>query len=245
MTRQKVVIYGACGALGTAVVKYFQKKLWWIGSIDTQSFICDSLVDVDKSFIVNVLDTWFQQEANINPEMAKILGDDKLDAIICVAGSLCNGNLACSDFIETALTAWRQCVWSSCIAASLSNKFLKEGGLLTLTGANMALKGTPDMIGYGMAKGAVHQLTKSLAGQNSGLPPKAQVISILPVIVDTPVHRELYPNDDWSSWTPPEHISSIIYKWITVPQERPPNGSLASLFTKNFKTKYVIEDKFL
>lgn len=36
------------------------------------------------------------------------------------------------------------------------------------------------MIGYGMAKAAVHQLTKSLAQANSGLPQGATVLSILP-----------------------------------------------------------------
>ena len=36
------------------------------------------------------------------------------------------------------------------------------------------------MIGYGIAKAAVHQLTKSLAQANSGLPQGATVVSILP-----------------------------------------------------------------
>lgn len=39
---------------------------------------------------------------------------------------------------------------------------------------------TEGMIGYGMAKAAVHQLTKSLAQANSGLPQDAFVLSILP-----------------------------------------------------------------
>ena len=36
------------------------------------------------------------------------------------------------------------------------------------------------MIGYGMAKAAVHQLTYSLAQNNSGLPAGAIVATILP-----------------------------------------------------------------
>ena len=36
------------------------------------------------------------------------------------------------------------------------------------------------MIGYGMAKAAVHQLTKSLAGKDGGLPDKSVVATILP-----------------------------------------------------------------
>ena len=36
------------------------------------------------------------------------------------------------------------------------------------------------MIGYGMAKAAVHQLTKSFAAKNSGLPENSRVTAILP-----------------------------------------------------------------
>ena len=36
------------------------------------------------------------------------------------------------------------------------------------------------MIGYGMAKAAIHQLVQSLSQSSGGLPPKASVIAILP-----------------------------------------------------------------
>jgi dihydropteridine reductase len=53
-------------------------------------------------------------------------------------------------------------------------------GLLVLSGAKAALKATPGMVGYGMAKAAVHHLTKSLAQPTSGLPTHAKVTAILP-----------------------------------------------------------------
>jgi len=38
------------------------------------------------------------------------------------------------------------------------------------------------MIGYGMAKAAVHQLVKSLAADKSGLPTGAAALAILPYV---------------------------------------------------------------
>lgn len=38
---------------------------------------------------------------------------------------------------------WKQSVWTSTISSHLATKYLKEGGLLTLTGAKAALVGTP------------------------------------------------------------------------------------------------------
>lgn len=38
---------------------------------------------------------------------------------------------------------WKQSVWTSTISSHLATKHLKQGGLLTLTGAQSALSGTP------------------------------------------------------------------------------------------------------
>lgn len=129
------------------------------------------------------------------------LNGEKLDAIICVAGGWAGGN-AQQDLAKNADLMWKQSVWSSCISAALAAKYLKEGGVLTLTGAKPALEGTPGMIGYGMAKAAVHQLTKSLSGNDSGLPKNALVACILPITLDTPMNRKCMPDADFSTWTP-------------------------------------------
>lgn len=55
------------------------------------------------------------------------------------------------------------------------------------------------MIGYGAAKAAVHQITKSLAAENSGLPNGSAVLSILPITLDTPMNRKWMPKADFST----------------------------------------------
>lgn len=111
--------------------------------------------------------------------------------------------LACLlDLAKNADLMWRQSVWTSIISATVAAHHLKEGGLLALTGATPALQATPGMIGYGMAKAAVHQLVASLAADGSGLPSGALVLAILPVTLDTPMNRKWMPNADFSTWTP-------------------------------------------
>lgn len=63
------------------------------------------------------------------------------------------------------------------------------------------------MIGYGLAKAAVHQLTKSLAAEKSGLPEDSLVVSILPITLDTPMNRKWMPTADFSTWTPLSFIA--------------------------------------
>ena len=90
-------------------------------------------------------------------------------------GGWAGGSAASKDFIKNADLMWKQSIWSSTISAKIANIHLKSGGILVLPGAHPALEGTPGMIGYGMAKAAVHQLTKSLAEPKSGMPENSRV----------------------------------------------------------------------
>lgn len=160
----------------------------------------------DVNILVDRNADWVGQESLVLAEVKNALGDNLLDAVICVAGGWAGGN-AKKDLAKNADMMWKQSVWTSSISAAISANYLKPGGLLTLTGAKPALAGTPGMIGYGMAKAAVHQLTKSLSGPNSGLPDNSLVISILPITLDTPMNRKWMPNGDFATWTPLEFVA--------------------------------------
>ena len=78
--------------------------------------------------------------------------DEKLDGIICVAGGWAGGSAKSKDFLKNSELMWKQSVESSLVATKLASKFLTEGGLLVLTGAQGAINPTPGMIAYGVAK---------------------------------------------------------------------------------------------
>ena len=103
----------------------------------------------------------------------------------------------------------KQSVHSSVIAASVAAHHLSPNGLVVFTGAAAAVKGTPGMIGYGLAKAAVHQLTRSLAEPASGLPAGAVALAILPITLDTPANRKWAGADtDFGTWTPLDALSA-------------------------------------
>ncbi|XP_017787265.1 PREDICTED: dihydropteridine reductase [Nicrophorus vespilloides] len=228
----RVVIYGGRGALGSKCVQYFKAQNFWVGSIDmheNQEADVNIVVDKDSEFS--------KQESTILNNVSSALAGSKLDAIICVAGGWAGGN-ASKDLIKHSDLMWRQSVWSSLISASIASQYLKDGGLLTLTGAKAALDPTPGMIGYGMAKAAVHHLVKSLAAENSGLPTDTTVTAILPITLDTPMNRKWMPNSDYTTWTPLEFIAEKFLEW-TKNENRPANGSLCQLITKESNTNVV------
>lgn len=235
MSAGKVVIYGGRGALGAAVVKHFKANNYWVGAIDLAP-----VDEADSSIIVSKDANWSTQASTVISGLEAALSGDKIDAIINVAGGWAGGNAASKDFLKNCELMWAQSVWSSTITAQAASKFLKEGGVVTLPGAQPALKGTPGMIGYGLAKAAVHQLTKSLGEEESGLPNGAVAVAILPVTLDTPMNRKWMASADFSTWTTLEFVAELFLKW-TKGNDRPKSGSLVQLITKDNKTKLVVE----
>ncbi|KAF8362581.1 qdpr-1 [Pristionchus pacificus] len=220
-----VIVYGGRGALGHAIVLHFKAKGYKVISIDVHAND-----DSDVSILVDVNAAWTEQEKNILEGVVSN-GVEEVEGIFCVAGGWSGGNASSSDMISNADLMWKQSVFSSTIAAKIAVKHLKKGGILTLTGAEAARNGTAGMIGYGMAKAAVHQLTKSLAEKDSGLPEGVTVVAILPVTLDTPMNRKWMPDADHSSWTPLSFIADKFHSWTEIFNSRPPNGTLLSIKT--------------
>ncbi|XP_050524747.1 dihydropteridine reductase [Daktulosphaira vitifoliae] len=234
MSAGKILVYGGKGALGSTCIASFLAQKFWVGSIDLQQNDVAS-----ANIIVNCNASLLEQELEIITKLETVLGSDKLDAVICVAGGWAGGNSNSNDFVKNTDLMLKQSVWSSVLASSIASKYLKPGGIVVLTGAKAALNPTPGMIGYGLSKAAIHQLTKSLADPNGGLPNGAQVYSILPITLDTPMNRKWMPEADTSAWTPLDYVAKLFIKWVKF-EERPQNGSLVQLITKNNETTLEI-----
>jgi len=232
----RVLVYGGKGALGSACVKHFKSRNWWVGSIDLVEN-----TEANANIVLQNTTDLVGQENELLSKVQSVLSDQKVDAVICVAGGWAGGNCASKDFVKNTDLMIKQSVHSSVLAARLASNFLTEGGLLTLTGAKAALDGgTPGMIGYGLAKASVHHLTKSLSEQGSGLPNESTVLSILPITLDTEMNRKWMPKADQTTWTPLSFVTDLFLRWSSSKDDRPKNGSLVQLVTKNSETELVI-----
>lgn len=189
--------------------------------------------EADGNIIVDGSKNWLEQEQSILEQAASSLQGAQVDGVFCVAGGWAGGSASAKDFIKNCDMMIKQSVWSSAIAAKLAATHLKPGGLLQLTGAAAAVGPTPSMIGYGMAKAAVHHLTTSLAQNDSGLPENSSVLTILPVTLDTEMNRKWMPKADFSSWTPLSFISETLLTWTKESSSRPSSGSLLKITTAN------------
>ncbi|XP_060935221.1 quinoid dihydropteridine reductase a [Limanda limanda] len=233
MATHRVIVYGGRGALGSKCVRLFKSKGWWVASIDMAAN-----EEASENVIVKMSECFAEQAGQVTADMSQLLGEQKVDAILCVAGGWAGGKCSSKDLYKNSDLMWKQSVWTSTISSHLAALHLKPGGLLTLAGAKASLSGTGGMVGYGMAKAAVHQLCQSLADENSGMPKGSAAVAILPVTLDTPMNRKFMPDADFSSWTPLEFIAEMFFNWAT-DVKRPASGSLMQLLTSAGETQAV------
>ncbi|EPZ30795.1 Short-chain dehydrogenase/reductase domain-containing protein [Rozella allomycis CSF55] len=203
----KFIVYGGTGALGSTLVESLIASNHKVLSIDLTNS------PHTKYNLIMAFDEPLQSQYDIAfTQIKEFAGSDKIKGIFCVAGGWAGGNASDEGFLESVEKMWKQSVASSAIAAKIASSFLQEDGLLVFTGASAAKNGTPGMIGYGMAKSAVHNLVQSLSCPSSGLPKNSKVIAILPITLDTPTNRKAMSDADFSSWTPLSEVASFLIK---------------------------------
>ncbi|KRY40536.1 dihydropteridine reductase [Trichinella spiralis] len=235
----RVIVYGGAGALGSKVVEHFAARNWWTCSIDllkNDAASCNIVVNDSTDFIL--------QGEEVVSKVTDATANEKVDAILCLAGGWTGGSAKKKDFFLSCQQMWKQSVWTSVISCRLGSLFLKTEGLLVFTGAAAALQPTPTMMAYGMAKAAVQQLARSAGCPAGGLPEKSTCLAILPnssrlclrVTLDTPANRKAMPKADTSSWTQLSYIVDMISGWISDYGSRPKSGSLIKLTTVNGNT---------
>ena len=235
----RVLVFGGSGALGKQVVQAFDSAGWTVDSVDMAP---------NEQAKQNFLLTPYEQLANaggpggqftkLKKEIQTV--DPKYDAIVNVAGGWAGGGLD-GDVVGTFGLMANQSVYSSIYAAQLAHSLMNERGTLVLCGAVAACgPNTSFMMGYGMAKAAVHHLIKSIASDANQLPPGGRVYGVLPITLDTPGNRAAMPDADKSGWTPLSTAAGDVVRLCRVTDaSSPPNGALMAWKTNKGQTEFT------
>jgi len=225
-----VVVFGACGALGSCIISKFKEANWVTVAIDLhKSVISKYSIEIkggSKEDAIHVL----QQLKEFN------LG--KADVVISVAGGFVMGNIKDESIFATLDKMNSFNLVSAVLASHVASHCLKEGGLFVLTGAYSALQPTPSLIAYGISKAGTHHLVASLASPESGMPKDSSTVAILPVILDTPMNRKDMPNANFDDWTPLDSVGQLLLDWSSG-NGKPKNGAMVKISTHNKKTEFI------
>jgi NAD(P)-dependent dehydrogenase (short-subunit alcohol dehydrogenase family) len=213
--RRSVVVTGATGNLGAAVVRAYLEAGAHVaipvrdltkvqalrdalgeraGAADDPRLLADNADLADRpsmdAFVQRVLRTW-----------------GRLDVLANLAGGFGGGP---ADDLERMRALWEQNVATVVVptAACLVPMRARGYGRIVSVSAATALKGGRNNAGYAMAKSAVVRWTEALAAEtkDQGITANA----ILPGTIDHPANRAKLPKADPKTWVQPEEAAALI-----------------------------------
>ena len=196
-----VLVTGAAGALGKAVVEKFATGDATVAQLDVvpidnahYSAVCD-LTDSEscKEAVVAIVDS---------------LG--AIDVLANIAGGFTMGETVheISDETWDFMFGLNAKSVINMARAVLPVMLPRHSGKIVNIGARAGLRGAPNMAAYSASKSVVMRLTESLADElkEDGI----NVNAILPSIIDTERNRQDMPNADFNKWVAPAAIAEVV-----------------------------------
>ncbi len=207
-----VIVTGAAGNLGQAVVKKFiAEGCRVIGTVTKKG--ADSYTDPQlEVHAVNLTDDKETQQfvENIISKFSVI------DVAVLTVGGFATGNMAntsATDLLqqfqlnfETAFNAARPI---------FLQMLQQKKGKIFLIGSKPGLSSlhSNGMIAYSLSKSLLFRLADLMNEEAKGTPVFTAVV--VPDTIDTPQNRHAMPNADVAAWVTPENIATAIYNYTT------------------------------
>lgn len=196
-----VIVTGAAGALGAAVVSHFAKLGARIAQLD--------VVEIDNAHYSATCDLTSHEECKA--AVTAILGQfGQVDVLANIAGGFAMGDAV----HETSADTWNFMMGLNAqsvlnMARAVVPLMINQGrGKIINIGARAGLRGAPNMAAYSASKSVVMRLTESLADEV-----KAQGVNVncvLPSIIDTQRNRSDMPDADFDAWVTPAQLAAVI-----------------------------------
>ena len=205
-----IIVTGASGNLGQAVVKKFLAENYFVSGTVIPNDTVKINID-NKNFESSVVDLLNDGAAGKFTE--KLIADHgKIDAAVLTAGGFAMGKIAdtkASDILKQYQlnfeTAYN-------LARHVFVQMMKQGsGRIFLTGSRPGyhMKNSNGMVAYGLSKSLIFRLAELMNQEAKGT--NVVVSVIVPSTIDTLANRKSMPDADFSKWVSPEAIADIIY----------------------------------
>jgi NAD(P)-dependent dehydrogenase (short-subunit alcohol dehydrogenase family) len=199
-----IVVTGASGALGAAVVAALRARGDRVGAIDHAASSAPPSAELFRAGGVDLSDA--TQTAAAIDAVARHFG--QLDGLVNVAGAF-----AYETVVDSDPTTWSRLHAINVLTAvnashaAIPHLVKSPAGRIVNIGAMGALRAGAGMGPYAASKAGVHRLTEALAAELKG---KVTVNAVLPSTIDTPANRRDMPNSDFSAWVRLDELAAVI-----------------------------------
>lgn len=199
-----ILVTGAAGVLGQAVVQRLSKNGAVVAAIDFQT----TIPPAGQSLSIGGVDLADSQGCSRMLQTLAAQGAHALHGLVNVAGGFVWETTADGSW-QSWERMYRINVQSAHHAIVHALPMLRLGrGSIVNIGAAAAARASGGMGAYTASKSAVARLTESLAAEE--MAHGIRVNAILPSIIDTPQNRAEMPDSDFSKWVTPQEISEVV-----------------------------------
>jgi NAD(P)-dependent dehydrogenase (short-subunit alcohol dehydrogenase family) len=205
-----IIVTGASGNLGQAVVKKFLAENYFVlGTVIPNDTVMISIEH--KNFNKAVIDL-------MNGETVEKLIDDfsaqnkNINAAVLTAGGFAMGKIEDSKATDIAKQYQLNFETAYNLARSVFIQMLKQGsGRIFLIGSKPGLNmhNSKGMVAYGLSKSLIFRLAELMNDEAKGTNVVTSVV--VPSTIDTLQNRKNMPDADFSKWVTPEAIADVIY----------------------------------
>lgn len=191
LNRKKAIITGGAGGIGLAAARTFTKA-------GAEVLIADINEEAGKKAAEETGATFISCDVSSSQDVQKVIAaaNGKLDILYNNAGVYWNGR-------DGRITEIEEDNWEKIIAINLRSVYLfckyslpllmKQGGSIINTASSAGMIGIPNCDAYTATKGAIVQLTKSMAAEYGRYNVRVNCIS--PAAIMTPMVKESNPPD--------------------------------------------------
>lgn len=208
-----IVVTGAAGNLGQAVVKGFLRSNGTVCGLDHRSgrlvqfksskegagsfYAFDEIDLTDKAKMLSLAERIRSEVGVVNILVNTVGGFSMGETVYGISDETWQRmmSLNVTSFLNAA-------------AAFVPMMIENGGGKVIAIGAKAGLLGMANAGAYSAAKAALLRLTESMAGELKQK--NIQVNSVVPGIIDTPENRKDMPNADFEKWVSPEQVTDAI-----------------------------------
>jgi NAD(P)-dependent dehydrogenase (short-subunit alcohol dehydrogenase family) len=222
MKDRVMVVTGAFGALGRAVVTGAAAAGWRVAGLDQAAPVDAPALVGPGGLAEGGVDLSDAGAAGaVFQKVKDRLG--RIDALVNIAGAFRWETLA-DGSPETWAFLFKVNLMTAATASRAALPFLIESGAGAIVniGAGAAQKAAAGMGAYAASKAGVHRLTESLAEE---LKCQVTVNAVLPSTIDTPANRKDMPDADFSKWVTAAEIAEVIL-FLTSEKARGVTGAL-------------------
>lgn len=203
-----VVVTGAAGALGRAVVAEFSRRGDPVVALDVAGEALDRVADLGFGGPVHPVAADLASRDAVDAAWKQVDKFGATRALVALAGGFAGAKLA--DLDEAVLEEMMQQNFASalwCCQAAAQRMTAAGGGAIVTVGSRTAVAGTGP-VAHATSKAAVVRLTEVLAEdlKRSGI----RVNTVLPSVIDTPANRSWMSADLAERAVPPEAIAPVI-----------------------------------